>query len=118
MDSARSKPKRTHRPGVRSGELAARTRRWLIIAAIGLILLLFLFGGDGIWSSLFLNRRVAQLETRIDSLESINRQMQRLIEGLKARDPAILEEEARSHGMIKPGEKVYIMQSESDRNNK
>ncbi len=118
MDSARSKPKRAHHPGVRSDELAKRTRRWLIIAAIGLILLLFLFGGDGLWSSLILSGRVTQLEARIDSLESINRQMQRRIEGLKARDPEILEEEARSHGMIKPGEKVYIMHPESDRKDK
>ncbi len=118
MVSARSKADRSRRTRVRLEALSPRSRRWLIIAVIVLILLLFLFGGDGLWSSLVMSRRVAELEARIDSLENINLRMRERVEGLMKRDPAILEEEARSHGMIKPGEKVYVMHPEKDKKNR
>ena len=95
-----------------------RFNRWLLIIIILLIFCLFLFGGDGIWSSLLMSRRVTRLEARIDSLENLNRRMSERIEGLKKLDPQVLEEEARSHGLIKPGEKVYVMQPEEKRKKK
>ena len=95
-----------------------RLNRWLLIVLILLVLGLFLFGGDGIWSSLVTSRKIAKLEARIDSLENLNRLMSERIEGLKKLDPQVLEEEARGHGLIKPGEKVYVMQPEKERRKK
>jgi len=68
-----------------------------------------MFGGDGLWHSLVLRRRVAELETSVDSLSRTDELMKQQIDGLKHGDPQVLEEEARSHGMIKSGEKVYVV---------
>jgi len=78
------------------------------------IAVLFLFSGNGLYHSARLSRMVAALEDRIDSLESVNAQMAERIDGLQKGDLKVIEEEARSHGMIKQGEKVYMLRSKPE----
>ena len=92
-----------------------RWRLWLIFALILGAILIFMFGGDGLWHSLFLRQRVSGMEARIDSLSRTGELMQKRIQGLEKSDEQTLEEEARSHGMIKPGEKVYILKPKSEK---
>ena len=111
---SRGSNKKTHRGAAnRSRHIPARLRLWILLGIIVVILLIFLFGGDGLWHSFFLKRQIDALEVKIDSLETVNAQMKQRIEGLRNRDPDIIEEEARSQGMIKPGEKVYLMRHKS-----
>jgi len=82
---------------------------WLVTAIILLIVLVFMFGANGLWNTLMLKSHVAKLEAKVDSLEDVNRRMDKHIEALSSEDLRVIEEEARSHGMIKPGEKVYLL---------
>ena len=84
---------------------------WLVTAIILLIVLVFMFGENGLWNTLMLKNRVAKLEAKVDSLEDVNQRMGKHIEALSKEDLRVIEEEARSHGMIKPGEKVYLLRS-------
>ncbi len=95
--------------------ISTRVRFWILLGIIVVILLMFLFGGDGLWHSFVLKRQIDVMETKIDSLETVNAQMKQRIEGLRSRDPDVIEEEARSQGMIKPGEKVYLMRHKSEK---
>ena len=74
-----------------------------------------MFGGDGLWQTLIIRNRVAELEATIDSMEAVNAQMQMRIDGLTSGDKGIIEEEARSQGFVKPGEKIYLMQPEGEK---
>ena len=99
----------------RSRLISTRVRFWILLGIITVVLLMFLFGGDGLWHSFVLKRQIDVMEVKIDSLETVNAQMKQRIEGLRSRDPEIIEEEARSQGMIKPGEKVYLMRHKSEK---
>lgn len=91
-----------------------RQRFWITVIVVLILLVAFLFGGDGIWGTFVLKSKVSQLQTQVDSLKAVNEQMKRKLEGLKKNDPEILEEEARSHGMVKPGEKIYLLKSRDE----
>jgi len=65
-----------------------------------------------------LKSRVAKLEAKVDSLEDVNLRMGKHIEALSSEDLRVIEEEARSHGMIKPGEKVYLLRSKTEDSDK
>lgn len=93
----------------------SRKRTWLVAVVIIAVIAAFMFGGDGLLTSITLGRRVAQLEARVDSLAKRNELLNEKLIGLKSGDLNTLEEEARSHGMIKPGEKVYLLQPNSER---
>jgi len=99
----------------RSGLISARVRLWILLGIVAVILLMLLFSGDGLWHSFVLKRQIIVMEAKIDSLETVNAQMKQRIKGLRSRDPDIIEEEARSQGMIKPGEKVYLMRHKSEK---
>ena len=77
-----------------------------------IVVIVFLFGGNGLWNTFTLDKRVASLEAKVDSLENMNQKMAVRIEGLTKENLNVIEEEARDHGLIKPGEKVYLMRSE------
>ena len=77
-----------------------------------------MFGDNGLWNTLMLKSRVAKLEAKVDSLEDVNRRMDEHIKALSSEDLRIIEEEARSHGMIKPGEKVYLLRSKTEESDK
>jgi cell division protein FtsB len=44
--------------------------------------------------------------------------MRKHIEALSNEDLRVIEEEARSHGMVKPGEKVYLLRSKTEDSDK
>ena len=92
-----------------------RRRFWLVAAVIAAILLIFLFAGSGLLRTVVLKHRVVELEARLDSLQRMNDLMKKKLDGFKKGDPLILEEEARSHGLVKPGEKVYQLKPKSER---
>jgi len=101
-----------------AGAPGNRRHFWLVAALVTAIVLIFLFAGNGIYGTLALKRRLMQIETRIDSLQQMNNLMKKKLDGFKKGDPLILEEEARSHGLVKPGEKVYLLKPESERKGK
>ncbi len=92
-----------------------RIKFWFVIAILITIALAFLLGGDGMWQSFILNREVNRLQTKVDSLKTLNEQIQKRVDGLNSGDLDILEDEARRYNMIKPGEKIFIMKSEEER---
>lgn len=83
-----------------------------------MMILFFFFGGNSLWNTLVLQNRVTKLETKVDSLEEVNRKMREHIKALSSEDLRVIEEEARSHGMIKPGEKVYLLRSKNEGSDK
>jgi len=95
-----------------------QTRFWVTLGIIALILLVFLFGGKGLWETGVLRHRVSDLEAGIDSLQRVNELMRKKLEALKSLSPQAIEEEARGLGMVKPGEKVYLLKPESQRKDK
>ena len=99
-------------------KLVKRKIFWLVTAIILLIVLSFMFGNNGLWNTLMLKSVVAKLEAKVDSLEDVNRRMGEHIEALSREDLRVIEEEARSHGMIKPGEKVYLLRSKPEDSDK
>lgn len=74
---------------------------------------MFFFDSGGVWRTLVKKKQVEREAVFVDSLANVNRQMRARIEALKANDPKAIEEEARSHGMVKEGEKVYIFKEKS-----
>ncbi len=87
-----------------------KIKGWLAVAGILTLVGLFLFGGDGYWRTMMRKRGVERLEARIDTVATLNKQMRARMNALKAGDKAALEEEARARGMIRPGEKVYVLE--------
>ena len=96
-----------------------RWRNPFLYIKVGLVLfavLYTIFGDDGIYQSSALEGDVIVMEARIDSLTQYITLVRQRIDALQRGDLQILEEEARNLGMIKPGEKVYIIfpEDESD----
>ena len=86
-----------------------RLKTWGIAAVAIVGLYFFLFSSDGVWRTMVMKRRVAEKTAVVDSLAQMNRLMRGRIAALKAGDPRAVEEEARAHGMVKEGEKVYLL---------
>ena len=95
--------------------MGTRRRRWIIAGAGFIFLVIFLFVGNGYWHTLENKRKVKALELRIEEQRRLNEQMRERIKGLKSGDPMILEQEARDHGFIRKGEKVYIIGPEPEK---
>lgn len=103
-------------PGGDSAAGRERRRRFGVMVILAALAAgVFLFGGNGLWRSLTLARRIRDLEARVDSLARVNEQMKQRLQKLTEGDLRTLEEEARSHGLVKPGERVYLLRSESDK---
>lgn len=87
-----------------------RLKGWLWAGGALIVVGFFLFGKDGYWQTMIRKRDNERLEARIDTLAAVNKQMRARMNALKAGNKDALEEEARARGMIKPGEKVYILE--------
>lgn len=87
-----------------------RFKPWLILTGILTLVGFFLFGEDGYWRTMMRKRGVERLEAKIDTVATVNKAMRARMNALKAGDKAALEEEARARGMVKRGEKVYVME--------
>lgn len=115
MASSRYKPnRRSARRLIRSSrrKLTSPTRKkptlWIVLALVIVLVLAFLFYGDGLWYTFKFKKQVVEMEVRTDSLKELNTKMRARIEKLKVGDSFAIEEEARSHGMVMKGEKVYV----------
>lgn len=91
-----------------------KVKRWGIAAIVLLGAYFFLFSSDGVWRTMVMKRRIAEKAAVVDSLAQMNRLMRGRIAALKAGDPRAVEEEARAHGMVKEGEKVYLLKEKPE----
>ena len=53
-------------------------------------------------------RRSIELKQQTGKLKNENDQLQKEIDSLNRRDPAVIEEKAREQQLAKPGEKIYV----------
>jgi len=82
-----------------------RLGRWALIVVLGLVLYLYI-GPALTWVSAY--REAGRKRAEVAALKAEN---QRLLDRRKyLRDPASLEREARRLGMVKAGEKSYVVQ--------
>jgi len=97
-----------------AGVSLRKLKTWGIAALAIVALYFFLFSSDGVWRTMVMKRRVAEKAAVVDSLAQMNRLMRGRIAALKAGDPRAIEEEARAHGMVKQGEKVYLLKEKPE----
>lgn len=70
-----------------------------------------LVGESGLLATRMANREQARLAARIDALKAENEELRELARRLRE-DPAFIEELARRDlGLIRPGERVFILRS-------
>jgi cell division protein FtsB len=82
-----------------------RLGRWALITVLGLVLYLYI-GPAASWVSAY--KEAAHKRADVASLKAENR---RLVDRRKSlRDPASLDREARRLGMVKAGEKSFVVQ--------
>jgi len=82
-----------------------RLGRWALIAVLGLVLYLYI-GPALTWVSTY--KEAGRKRAEVAALKAEN---QRLLDRRKyLRDPASLEREARRLGLVKAGEKSYVVQ--------
>lgn len=83
--------------------------RWLLVFAASLIIVDGLFGERGLLAMLRARHEYQELSAVIDRQRAENTKYREEIRRLKE-DPAAIEEIARRElGLIKPGEKVFIV---------
>jgi cell division protein FtsB len=82
-----------------------RLGRWALIAVLGLVLYLYI-GPAASWISTY--RDAARKRAEVAALKAENRRLQERRSVL--RDPSALEREARRLGMVKAGEKSYVIE--------
>ena len=89
---------------------------YLLLVVAGGLMLNLLVGDSGLLAMLAANRQYAELETRIEALRQENEALREEARRLRD-DPTRIEEVARGElGLIRPGEKVFIVRpGESDR---
>jgi cell division protein FtsB len=82
-----------------------RLGRWALIAVLGLILYLYI-GPAATWVSTY--KEAKRKRAEVAALKAENR---RLVDRRRElRDPAALERQARRLGMVKAGEKSYVIE--------
>jgi cell division protein FtsB len=82
-----------------------RLGRWALITVLGLVLYLYI-GPAASWVSAY--KEAGRKRADVAALKAANR---RLVERRKnLRDPASLDREARRLGMVKAGEKSFVVQ--------
>ncbi len=94
--------------------LKIRYRTILTICLVVLLILAFLYAGNGLVHSLKLKRQISILEAQNDSLRAINEWRRQRLKLLKKDDSRIIEEEARRHNMKYPGEKIFLINPPED----
>jgi cell division protein FtsB len=82
-----------------------RLGRWALIAVLGLVLYLYV-GPAATWVSTY--REAARKRADVAELKAENRRLRERRRVL--RDPTALEREARRLGMVKAGEKSYVIE--------
>ena len=82
-----------------------RLGRWALIAVLGLVLYLYI-GPAASWISTY--REAARKRAEVAALKAVNKRLRERRRVL--RDPAALEREARRLGMVKAGEKSYVIE--------
>ncbi len=87
--------------------------RWLWIPLAGLLAALALFDG-GLFEQREYHARLDSLRALEQELEEENAFLREDVSRLRANDPDRLEQEARAQGMIRPGERVYLLATEAD----
>ncbi len=82
-----------------------RLGRWALIAVFGFVLYLYV-GPAVTWVSTY--REAARKRAEVAVLKAENRELRERRHEL--RDPTSLEQEARRQGMVKAGEKAYVIE--------
>jgi cell division protein FtsB len=82
-----------------------RLGRWALIAVLGLVLYLYV-GPAATWVSTY--REAARKRADVAELKAANRRLRERRRVL--RDPTALERQARRLGMVKAGEKSYVIE--------
>ena len=92
------------RPAGSNGIRWDRIGRFIVLAVCLLVVLLYVRPLAAIWSAR------GEAATRHSELTTFQREHARLAKRVEAlKNPAALEREARSLGMVKPGEKAYVI---------
>ncbi|HIE04912.1 MAG TPA: septum formation initiator family protein [Candidatus Latescibacteria bacterium] len=89
--------------------MARKLRKFLLpfLASIGIYLI---FGEHGLWRMWKLKRKERELRREVAEIEARRRVLEEERKRLKEGDPELIEKLARErYGMVKPGEKVYII---------
>lgn len=98
----------------RIGDPDARSRRqrtitWILLAAVGILLVNAIVGENGYMATVQARREEAILARAVASLRIENQHLQRERQRLET-DPSAIEDAARRElGMIRPGESVVIV---------
>lgn len=95
---------------------SARRRWWIVLACVGVGAWALLFvAGDGGWLDLRREQqRLQALQDEVARLEAQNDSLRTVLQRMEA-DPAFLEKVARENlGMVRPGERLYRIQSATD----
>ncbi|MDP4604169.1 MAG: septum formation initiator family protein [Solirubrobacteraceae bacterium] len=92
------------RPAGASGIRWDRVGRFVVLGVCLLVVLLYVRPLAAIWSA---RGEAATRKTELTKLQRENAALTGRVEALK--NPAALEREARSLGMVKPGEKAYVI---------
>ena len=82
-----------------------RLGRWALIAVLAFILYLYI-GPAATWVSTY--REAGRKRAEVAALKAENRRLRE--RGRQLRDPAAVEREARRLGMVKAGERSYVVE--------
>ena len=82
-----------------------RLGRWALIAVLGFVLYLYI-GPLATWVSTY--KEAGRKRAEVAALKEQNRRLQE--RRAELRDPSALEREARRLGMVKAGEKSYVIE--------
>jgi cell division protein FtsB len=93
-----------------------KKRMRTIYFTLGVLIIIYftitlIFGENGLLKYLQLKSVKADIDTEISGIKRRNEEMKRQIEAAK-NDPHVIEELARKHGLMKPGEHVYKFSDE------
>lgn len=87
-----------------------RHLNWLLVGALGLLLLQDVFGTHGLIAMRRSQQEAARVQKEINQLNQENRQMQERVKALKS-DPQAIERIAREEmGLARPGEYIFKIQ--------
>lgn len=92
------------RPAGANGIRWDRISRFVVLGVCLLVVLLYVRPAIAIWSA---RGEATTRKTELTKLQRENAALTGRVEALK--NPAALEREARSLGMVKPGEKAYVI---------
>jgi cell division protein FtsB len=84
-----------------------RNLNWLLLAALGLLILQDIFGTHGVVAMSRSRQEAARIQKEINQINQQNSQLQDCVKALKS-DPATIERIAREEmGLARPGEYIF-----------